>query len=50
MLPLIGSFWQYAYYLSVQHFSYFLADRDFHVFTDHQPLTFAMKRDFGNMS
>ncbi len=30
-----------AIYLSIQHFRYFLEDRDFHVLTDHKPLTYS---------
>ncbi len=29
-------------YLSIRHFRYFLEGRDFHVLTDHKPLTYAL--------
>ena len=32
-----------AIYLGIRHFRYFLEGRDFFVFTDHKPLTFALK-------
>ncbi|BHF74979.1 hypothetical protein SprV_0501807100 [Sparganum proliferum] len=32
-----------AIYLAVKHFRYFLEGRDFTVFTDHKPLTFALR-------
>jgi len=35
-----------AIYLAVKHFAYFLQDRSFRILTDHQPLTYAMKRNF----
>lgn len=31
-----------AFYLSIRHFRYFLEGRDFHVLTDHKPLTYAL--------
>ena len=31
-----------AIYLSIRHFRYFLEGRDFHVLTDHKPLTYAL--------
>ena len=31
-----------AMYLAIRHFRYFLEGRDFWVFTDHKPLTFAL--------
>ena len=33
-------------YLAVKHFAYFLQDRNFQILTDHQPLIYAMKRNF----
>ncbi|BHF78292.1 hypothetical protein SprV_0602140500 [Sparganum proliferum] len=32
-----------AIYLAVKHFRHFLEDRDFTIFTDHKPLTFAIR-------
>ena len=31
-----------AIYLAIRHFRYFLEGRDFHVLTDHKPLTYAL--------
>uniref|UniRef100_A0A1X7TF55 Integrase catalytic domain-containing protein n=1 Tax=Amphimedon queenslandica TaxID=400682 RepID=A0A1X7TF55_AMPQE len=31
-----------AIYSSIQHFSYFLEGRNFHVYTDHRPLTYSL--------
>ena len=31
-----------AIYLAVKHFRYFLEGRQFHIWTDHKPLTFAL--------
>ena len=31
-----------AVYLAIKHFRHFLEGREFHVFTDHKPLTFAL--------
>ena len=33
-----------AIYLSIRHFKHMLEGRQFHVFADHKPLTFAMSR------
>ena len=35
-----------AIYLAVNFFAYFLQDRNFQILTDHQPLIYAMKRNF----
>ena len=32
-----------AIYLAVKHFQHFVEGRDFHILTDHKPLTFALK-------
>ena len=32
-----------AVYLSIKHFQYFVEGRDFYIFTDHKPLTFALQ-------
>ena len=37
--PSIASFWQC--FLAVKHFAYFIEGRQFHIYTDHKPLTFA---------
>ena len=32
-----------AVYLAIKHFQHFIEGRDFHIVTDHKPLTFALK-------
>lgn len=39
-----------AIYLSIKHFSYFLDGRTFEVFTDHRPLTYALRKSTDTQS
>ncbi len=43
----IGNFWLY---LAIKHFRHFIESREFHVLTDHRPLTFSLHAHYNNHS